>query len=70
VPRLGETRSKRKLIPINGTPPNLIDMPATCAFLPRCGYHLAQCEQEPWPELRQIGRDHYIACFAEIQEKK
>jgi oligopeptide/dipeptide ABC transporter ATP-binding protein len=70
VPRLGETRSKRKLIPITGTPPNLIDMPATCAFLPRCTYHLDQCEHEPWPDLRQVGQDHYIACFADVQEKK
>ena len=34
VPRLGETRRKRKLIPIVGLPPNLIYMPSTCAFLP------------------------------------
>jgi oligopeptide/dipeptide ABC transporter ATP-binding protein len=70
VPRLGETRNKRKLIPIDGVPPNLIDMPQTCAFLPRCSYKIPQCEAEPWPMLREVGPNHYIACYAEIQEKK
>ena len=27
IPRLGETRNKRKLVPIAGLPPNLINMP-------------------------------------------
>ena len=36
VPKLGETRTHRKLVPIEGMPPNLINMPPTCAFLPRC----------------------------------
>ncbi len=63
VPRLGETRKKRKLIPIVGLPPNLINMPSTCAFLPRCGLRMEQCMQEPWPVLAARGHDHYAACF-------
>jgi oligopeptide/dipeptide ABC transporter ATP-binding protein len=68
VPRLGETRKVRKLVPIPGMPPNLIDMPASCAFLPRCQYHTAQCENEPWPQLREAGQNHYCACYLDIQE--
>ena len=35
VPKLGERHGARKLIPIEGLPPNLINMPPTCAFLPQ-----------------------------------
>ena len=39
VPRLDEEEDRR-LVPIEGLPPNLIDMPDTCAFLPRCPYSI------------------------------
>ena len=68
VPRLGETRKKRKLVSITGLPPNLIDMPPTCAFLPRCKYHSEQCKRETWPNLRAVGEGHYISCFVDIQD--
>jgi len=70
VPRLGETRKKRKLVPIVGLPPNLINMPQNCAFLPRCAYHIEKCKKEPWPALRSIGNNHYTACYLDIQEKQ
>ncbi len=69
VPRLGETRKKRKLVPIAGLPPNLIDLPSTCAFMPRCSYAKEQCRQEDWPALREIGKDHFVSCFVETREK-
>jgi oligopeptide/dipeptide ABC transporter ATP-binding protein len=70
VPQLGETSSTRKLVPIKGLPPNLIDMPPTCAFLPRCVYQINRCKKEPWPQLRQVGAQHYISCYADTREKK
>ena len=70
VPRLGETRKKRKLVPIVGLPPNLIAIPQNCAFLPRCAYHSEKCKKEPWPALRSIGNNHYTACYLDIQEKQ
>ena len=69
VPRLGEKRGGRKLIPIEGMPPDLIFMPPTCAFLPRCPYKIQKCQEEPWPALRQVGEQHYTACFVDIGEK-
>jgi oligopeptide/dipeptide ABC transporter ATP-binding protein len=63
VPRLGETRKKRKLVPITGLPPNLINMPPHCAFLPRCRFHFEKCAMEPWPALRPVGNQHYISCY-------
>ena len=67
VPRLGETRTNRRLVPIAGLPPNLINMPPTCAFLPRCTYHTERCAQELWPALRPVGDNHYISCYVDTQ---
>ncbi len=69
VPKLGEKHGVKKLVPILGIPPNLINMPPTCAFLPRCQYQNARCQQEPWPELRQVGNQHYIACYVDVRGK-
>ena len=62
VPRLDE-KVGTKLVPIDGMPPNLINMPSTCAFLPRCSRAIEQCRKEPWPELRMVGDQHYIRCY-------
>jgi peptide/nickel transport system ATP-binding protein len=70
VPRLGETRKKRKLVPIVGLPPNLINMPQHCAFVPRCAYQSKTCEREPWPALQLVGNQHYISCYKDAQEKQ
>jgi len=69
VPRLGEKHGLRKLIPIFGLPPNLINMPPACAFLPRCTEKIGRCEKEPWPELRAVGENHYISCYVDIKGK-
>jgi oligopeptide/dipeptide ABC transporter ATP-binding protein len=69
VPQLGETRQERKLVPIKGLPPNLINMPATCAFLPRCEHALDVCRQQPWPPLEKAGEKHFVACFNKKLEK-
>jgi oligopeptide/dipeptide ABC transporter ATP-binding protein len=47
VPRLGEKHGTRKLVPIYGLPPNLINLPGTCAFLPRCQYKIDECARVP-----------------------
>ncbi|MBN1320418.1 MAG: ABC transporter ATP-binding protein [Thermoleophilia bacterium] len=63
VPRLDEERGRR-LVPIDGTPPNLIDLPPTCAFLPRCPVAGERCRLEPWPELEPIdGEGHMARCY-------
>jgi oligopeptide/dipeptide ABC transporter ATP-binding protein len=69
VPKLGEKHGTKKLVPIYGLPPNLINMPPTCAFMPRCTYRSDKCQKEPWPALRQVGEKHYAACFEKIGEQ-
>ncbi len=68
VPRLDEPRN-RKLVPIVGLPPNLVRMPPTCAFLPRCPYHVEQCQKELWPPLTRVREEHEAACFVNLEEK-
>jgi peptide/nickel transport system ATP-binding protein len=68
IPRLDEEEG-RKLVPIEGLPPNLINMPPTCAFLPRCHYRIEKCYKEPWPELTPVNGNHFIRCYADTKEK-
>lgn len=66
VPRLDEPKG-RKLVPIVGLPPNLVDMPPTCAFLPRCPNAIEKCKQEPWPGIKKLNNgDHEVACYLDI----
>jgi peptide/nickel transport system ATP-binding protein len=64
IPRLDEERG-RKLVPIVGLPPNLINMQPTCAFSPRCSYKSEKCLKELWPPLTHLGNEHYVGCFNE-----
>jgi oligopeptide/dipeptide ABC transporter ATP-binding protein len=68
VPRLDQSRDI-KLVPIEGLPPNLLHMPATCAFLPRCLYRTEQCRREPWPSLTTVRDRHDAACFVNLEER-
>lgn len=66
IPRLDDPKD-RKLIPIDGLPPNLTNRPQTCAFLERCPYRTARCETEPQPELELVDGIHYSACYNQEQ---
>ncbi len=61
VPRLDQIR-KDKLEPIEGLPPDLINMPSGCSFYPRCHYRIDKCRQEE-PPLMLAGESHYSACW-------
>lgn len=67
VPRLDEDRS-RKLVPIEGLPPNLVNMPPSCAFLPRCPYRIDRCYTDPWPVLSKDGEHHECSCYANVDQ--
>ena len=69
VPRLDEPKG-RKLVPIDGLPPNLSNMPAYCAFWPRCSYRIDVCKKRSWPELRPIDGQHYTACDCDVGGKR
>jgi len=53
---------KRKLIPLKGEVPSLVDPPPGCRFHPRCENATERCSQVE-PVLREVKKDHYVACF-------
>ena len=60
LPRLDETNPVR-LVPIEGQPPNLLRVPAGCAFAPRCAYRMPACESAV--PLYDFGGGHTARCF-------
>ena len=69
IPRLDEEEG-RKLVPIEGLPPNLINMPSTCAFLPRCSFKTERCLREAWPSLTHVSGLHYVGCHLDLGGQK
>jgi len=53
---------KRKLIPLKGEVPSLINPPPGCRFHPRCENATPKCSQTE-PVLIEVKKDHYVACF-------
>ena len=64
IPKINETR-KEKLIPIEGLPPDLIDLPPGCPFAPRCPYKVDKC-LETNPKLDLAARGHKVACWVDV----
>ena len=69
IPRLDQEEG-RKLVPIEGLPPNLINMPSTCAFLPRCSFKTERCLRETWPSLTHVSGLHYVGCHLDLGGQK
>lgn len=61
VPRLDATE-KRRLVPIWGQPPDLIQPPPGCAFAPRCQWALRIC-REAEPPAFPVGVGHAASCW-------
>ena len=53
---------KKNRVILKGDVPSPINPPDGCPFHPRCAYKLEICDKEK-PELKDIGGDHYVACF-------
>ncbi len=58
IPSLGE---KRERLILSGDPPNPVDVPAGCAFHPRCPFAIARCRSEA-PALRRQPDGRAVAC--------
>jgi oligopeptide/dipeptide ABC transporter ATP-binding protein len=69
VPRLDEEKGRR-LVPIHGLPPNLINMPPTCAFHPRCSERCDRCTDHTYTPLTNVGNEHYVGCILNSEEMK
>lgn len=61
-----KTNSKTRLVPIGGTPINMLNMPEGCAFCPRCDAAMKICLTEK-PEEIWVGEDHLASCWMNIK---
>ena len=69
MPRLDEV-SREKLIPIEGSPVDLLDPPQGCCFGPRCEHCMKVCLSKK-PPVTEIGEDgHLSACWLHVKEMK
>ncbi|GAA2546507.1 ABC transporter ATP-binding protein [Pseudonocardia hydrocarbonoxydans] len=60
IPRL-DAGPRRPLVPIEGQPPSLAELPPGCPFAPRCPLVVDRC-RESEPELDAVRPDHHAAC--------
>ena len=58
---------KTRLIPITGTPIDLLHMPPGCPFAPRCDAAMKICLKEK-PKEYWVGRDQHSACWMNVKE--
>jgi peptide/nickel transport system ATP-binding protein len=60
IPRLDT--GKQTLVPIDGQPPSLVDLPVGCPFAPRCPMVIDAC-RETEPPLSDVDDTHAAACI-------
>lgn len=53
---------KRRLVPIEGSPPDLFSPPKGCPFAPRCKYAMEVCVEEMPPAI-EISGEHHAKCW-------
>jgi len=68
LPRM-EGASEKRLVSIQGAPPDLLVEPAHCQFSWRCPFAFERCWQEV-PPLIQVGESHQTACFYDIAQER
>ncbi len=54
-------RLRMKETPLSGEVPSPINPPSGCRFHPRCSFKKDECRLDV-PILKEIGKDHYVAC--------
>jgi len=62
-----ENDEKEPLVPISGTPVDMLNMPAGCAFAPRCERAMKICLEQK-PREYWINNEHISACWMNVKE--
>ena len=60
------SRMKERLVPIGGTPINLLNMPKGCAFCARCDKAMKIC-LDTVPEELRVGDTHLASCWMNVK---
>src|SRR3954471_10955377 len=66
IPRI-DSSGKEPLVPIEGSPPSLADLPQGCPFVPRCPLAIDVC-RETEPLLAPVGRSNQLAACHRADE--
>lgn len=66
IPKL-DTKEHERLVPIEGTPVDLLNPPAGCPFAPRCEACMKICLRE-MPPVTQFDDVHYTQCWLNQKE--
>ena len=67
MPRV-DAESYERLIPIEGTPVDMLNPPEGCPFAPRCEHAMKICLQK-MPPYVELGDDHRAACWLRVQDQ-
>ena len=66
MPRV-DAESYERLIPIEGTPVDMLNPPEGCPFAPRCEHAMKICLQK-MPPYVAMGENHRAACWLRVQD--
>ena len=64
IPRISETHER--LVPISGSPVDLLNLPRGCAFASRCDHAMKICLEQP-PEEVRVNDFHIAACWNNVK---
>ena len=64
LPRIDDER--KRLRPLPGAPPDLINLTDLCPFLPRCSKAISRCRSDRKPHLEMVGEGHQAACYNKV----
>ncbi|MNE92878.1 Oligopeptide transport ATP-binding protein OppD [compost metagenome] len=59
--------SRERLIPIEGTPPDLLNPPPGCPFMERCPHAFERCSQRP--PVTELSPGHRSMCWLAAGEQ-
>ncbi len=62
VPKINEEGVEERLVPIEGSPPDLMHPPEGCAFSPRCPHAMEICLKQQPPTFK-LSETHSSACW-------
>jgi oligopeptide transport system ATP-binding protein len=68
LPRLDE-KEERRLVSIEGSPPDLYQNPSFCQFAYRCPHAFERCWRQA-PPLIDLGDRHKLACYYDVNRGK
>ena len=64
-----DARESKRLVSIEGTPPDMLIPVTHCPFAPRCPYAFERCWQEI-PPLIEVGKQHRTSCFYDLDKRR